>query len=253
MKRAFRSPADTGTRVGQSAGFTLIEMAVAVFIIALLLGSILVPLTTQVEQRQISDTQKALDEIREALIGFAMTSGYLPCPDKTAAGGAGTANDGQEDVTAATGACVTAEGNVPWATLGVANSDVWGNRFRYRVALSFAQRSPGALFTLASTSTIAVCTTAACAVRLTTVGDGPPALVMSHGKNGLGAMNVNTGAFNLAPTSADELANTDGADAVFVSRTITATAATAGEFDDIVTWIPKTTLFSRMVAAGKLP
>jgi prepilin-type N-terminal cleavage/methylation domain-containing protein len=250
-KRPIDRPPQMRARLNRGNGFTLIEMAVAVFIIALLLGSILVPLATQVEQRQVSDTQKALDEIREALIGFAMTSGYLPCPDKTTGAGAGTANDGQEDVNA--GDCVALEGNVPWATLGVANSDVWGNRFRYRVAQNFARRSPLAVFTLATTSPIAVCTTAACAVRLTTVGDGPPALILSHGKNGLGAMSASTGAANLAPTSADELANTDGADAIFVSRTITATGATAGEFDDIVTWIPKTTLFSRMVAAGKLP
>src|SRR5262245_13404927 len=121
-------------------GFTLIEMAVAVFIIALLLASILVPLATQVEQRQISDAQKAVDENKEARIGFTVANCYLPGPDKTGGGGAGTANDGLEDVTAA-GNCVTTEGNVPWATLGTVNSDPWGNRFRYRVAVNFAQRA----------------------------------------------------------------------------------------------------------------
>jgi len=29
--------------------------------------------------------------------------------------------------------------------------------------------------------------------------------------------------------------------------------STAGEFDDVVTWLGKYTLFNRMVAAGKLP
>lgn len=239
--------------IQRQRAFTLIEMAVAVFIIALLLGSILVPLTTQVEQRQISDTQKTLDEIKEAMIGFAMTGGFLPCPDKTTAVGFGIANDGQEDVTA--GACVVTEGNVPWVTLGVANSDVWGNRFHYRVALNFANRTT--LFTLASTSTIEVCTTVVplgvvCAARLTTVGDGPPALILSYGKNGFGAMNANTGTTNANPTSVDEIQNNDF-DKTFVSRPNTAVGTTAGEFDDIVTWIPKTTLFNRMVAAGKLP
>jgi prepilin-type N-terminal cleavage/methylation domain-containing protein len=235
-----------------SQGFTLIEMAVAVFIIALLLGSILVPLTTQVEQRQISDTQKLLDEVKEALIGFALVNGYLPCPDKTVAGGAGTENDGAEDVTAALGMCFTTEGNLPWVTLGVASTDVWGNRLRYRVAAGFAQRSPAALFTLASTSTIEVCTTSACASRLTTVNDGPPALVLSYGKNGLGARNATSGNLNPNPTSADELANNNG-DMTFVSRSVSATGAAAGEFDDILVWVPKTTLFNRMVAAGRLP
>jgi prepilin-type N-terminal cleavage/methylation domain-containing protein len=238
----------------ESAGFTLIEMAVAVFIIALLLSSILVPLTTQVEQRQISDTQKLLDEVKEVLIGFALVNGYLPCPDKTTAGGAGTENDGVEDVTAGTGMCVSAtgEGNLPWVTLGVANSDVWGNRLRYRVAAGFAQRGPAALFTLASTSTIEICTTSACASRLTVVNDGPPAVILSHGKNGFGARSATSGNLNPNPASADEVAN-NNADMTFVSRAISATGAAAGEFDDVVVWVPKTTLFNRMVAAGKLP
>src|SRR5688572_28576710 len=133
-----------GRRSNAATGFSLIEMAVVLFVITLLIGSLLVPLGTQVEQRQISETQKALEEIREALLGFAVSKGHLPCPDKTTAAGAGVApnlpNDGIEDVTAA-GACVAAnEGNVPWATLGVNGSDVWGNRFRYQVAPLYAQR-----------------------------------------------------------------------------------------------------------------
>ena len=93
-------------RLGGYAGFTLIEMAVVIFVMALILGSILVPLSTQVEQRQLADARRQLDEIKEALMGYAsaQTAPHLPCPDKTAAAGAGTPNDGIEDVDA--GACV---------------------------------------------------------------------------------------------------------------------------------------------------
>src|SRR5688572_30539558 len=106
-------------------GFSLIEMAVVLFVITLLIGSLLVPLSTQVEQRQISETEKALAEIREALLGFAVANGYLPCPD--------TGTNGLENINAGTGFCNTITANVacgrlPHATLGVANSDVWGNR-----------------------------------------------------------------------------------------------------------------------------
>ena len=61
-------------------GFTLIEMAVVVAVIALLLGGIIVPLAAQVEERRISEMQRLLDETREALAGFAVTNGRLPCP-----------------------------------------------------------------------------------------------------------------------------------------------------------------------------
>lgn len=244
-------------------GFTLIEMAVAVFIIALLLGSILVPLTAQVEQRQVADTQKALEEIKEALLGFAVANGHLPCPDKTGTGGLGAANDGVEDFSAFTGFCVTLDGNVPWATLGVANADPWGNRYRYRVVSAFAQRpavpatTPPAppLFTLSSTADLQVCSDKDCGTAtLLTSGapNGAVAVILSHGRNGHGAMNSFTFVGNPLPTSADELENTGVVASRFVSRPITS-AGLATEFDDIVTWLSKHTLFNRMVASGKLP
>ena len=241
----FRTP--SGSR-----GFSLIEVAIVLFIITLVLGSLLVPLGSQVEQRQISDTQKALDEIKEALIGFALVNGYLPCPDKTGGGGAGTANDGAEDATG--GACVVQEGNLPWQTLGVSPTDTWGNRFRYRVTNAFSARSPGIPFTLASAGTLTVmCPATACptATNYTTTS---PAVLLSHGKNGWGAMNASTVTANPAPTSTDELENTDGtADSIYVSRPPSPVGSTAGEFDDVVAWLSVNILFNRMVAGGKLP
>ena len=245
------------TRVRQiSRGFTLVEIAIAIFITALLLGSILVPLTTRVEQRQISETQKALEAIKEALLGHAVVKGYLPCPDKTTGATTGpndTPNDGVEDVNA--GVCVaTSQGNVPWATLGVGASDVWGNRFRYHVTAAYAQRSPVVL-NLSTAADINVCTANGCPAntRLTdTSPDGAVAVIIFLGKNGFGAMNANTGTANPAPTSLDENENVAGP-TTFVSRTMTPVGSPAGEFDDIVTWLSKPTLFNRMVSAGKLP
>lgn len=258
-----------------AGGFTLIEMAVVLVVIALLVGSILVPLYTQVEERQVSDTEKALAEIKEALMTFAVVNGYLPCPDRTAGGGGGandTANDGVEDFNAGTGICNNISGtptrvwgNVPWATLGlgVAASDVWGNRFRYVLDPDFAQRAPASPFTLTSQADLEVCATTSCAVMLTSAvaGEGAVAVILSLGKNGLSAINVNTGVANPdPPAGSDEDQNKDGR--TYVSRTRTigqpgCSDTVAGQprcaFDDVVTWVSKYTLFSRMVAAGKLP
>jgi len=261
-----------------AAGFTLVEIAIAIFIITILLGSILVPLTTQVEQRQVSETQKMMEDIKEALIGHAVAKGYLPCPDRTS-GGAGTANDtandGVEDFDpgpAGTGLCLgtlsgsavpplagstrRVVGNVPWVTLGLGASDPWGNHFRYAVDLEFSARSGtiGTSFSLASAADLGVCTSAACTTRLTstTAGDAAVAVIISHGKNGRSAINSITNTANPAATSVDELDNVSPA--TFTSRTITALAPDdANYFDDLVTWLGKYTLFNRMVAAGKLP
>lgn len=240
----------------RSPGFTLIEMAVAVFIIALLLGSILVPLSKQSEQTQIRESEKMLKDAREALLGFAAVNGYLPCPDRTAGPGS---NDGIEDVTA--GACTVTVGNLPVATLGLdKHSDPWGNRLRYGVDADYGRRA-APLPSLLSLADVRVCTVSTCATKATILTDFDPAfpvpgneavaVVLSHGPNGYGAISFNTSAANTAPTDINEIANTVGAP--FVHRTSSAVGSSAGEFDDIVIWFGKSTLFKGMIAAGKLP
>jgi prepilin-type N-terminal cleavage/methylation domain-containing protein len=229
-------------------GFTLIEMAVAIFIIALLLGSLLIPLTTQVEQKQTSDTLRTLEEVKEALIGHAVANGHLPCPD--------TDNDGIENVDAGSGQCSTinsgiSAGNLPWSTLGLASADVWGNRLRLVINERYARRAPATPFGLAAVGTdVRVCTTMvpSCATTLSTTAI---AAVLSLGKNGYGATNA-IGGVNTAPTGPDEQENVDG-DRDVVSRVHTAADAAAGEFDDIVTWLSRYILVNRMVMANRLP
>ncbi len=240
-------------RVRRNAGFTLIELAIAIFIIALLMGALLVPLATQVEQRQIAETQKGMEDIRDALLGFAATNGYLPCPDLQAGAGA---NDGLEDADAATGLCTVitgsganqlAAGNIPWGTLGLGNQDAWGNRFRYTVLETYARRPPAANFSLSTSGGLRICTSAACSSTMTTTA---VAVIISHGKNGLSAINAATNAANVAATSANELENADNdRDAVSATQSNVAGA----EFDDLVVWLAKFSLNNRMVSAGKLP
>lgn len=226
-------------------GFTLVEIAVVLAIIALLVGGMLIPISAQIEEQKIMDTQDSIDLVKEALIGYAVVKGHLPCPDKTVAAGAGIANDGLEDV-AASGSCVYQEGNIPWVTLGVSGLDAWGNRIHYSVTPAFSNAL--AKFTLGSTGTLRICQTSICA---TVVANNIPAVVLSYGKDGFGAIN-SAGRPNVAPTSADEMANTDG-NIDFVSRTGTPAASASGQFDDIVDWISPYVLFDRMVSAGKLP
>jgi prepilin-type N-terminal cleavage/methylation domain-containing protein len=68
-------------------GFTLVELAVVVLVVGLLIGSLLVPLSTQVDQRNAADTQRRLEDAREALIGFAVANGRFPCPASSTSNG----------------------------------------------------------------------------------------------------------------------------------------------------------------------
>lgn len=240
-------------RLAVSKGFTLTELAIVLFIVALLIGGMMVPLSAQIDQRNISDTNKTLAEIREALIGYAAShqatatgKPYLPCPT--------TDNSGTEDRSPA-GDCKKNEGWLPWVTLGVGQTDAWNNRFRYSVKFPFAYSGDG--FKLDTTITIPplpslkVCDSSGCT---NTIADNLPVVILSHGKNGAGA--TTSSGLKLpdpaAGTEPDEFENVND-DATFVSRTPSPAGSPSGEFDDIVTWLPTSILFSRMIAAGRLP
>lgn len=251
----------------QVSGFTLVEIAIVLLIIGLLLGGMLMPLTAQMEQRRIGETQKALDEINQALIGFVIVNGRLPCP-ATANVASGAAGAGIENTPTATGCTGGQSGVLPWSTLGVSETDAWNWRFTYRVSDQFSRtvdptralilaNYPGcasatlpattptqAAFVLCSSGDNNVCPSSA-GCPGTTIASSIPAIVVSHGKNGAGAYN-NQGTPIPVSVDADEAENSDG-NTNFVSHTPTST------YDDLVAWVSPNTLFNRMVAAGRLP
>jgi prepilin-type N-terminal cleavage/methylation domain-containing protein len=244
-------------------GFTLIELAIVMLLLTILAAGVLVPLTKRIEIQRYEETQKILGEAKEALIGFAMShkdaSGrpYLPCPDKAIAFGiaASLSNDGIEDRTSNPDICETLEGNFPWATLGVGRMDAWGNQLRYRVTLEYAGSITGfsSSTTTFNSTQLLVCTPPT-PCPTSTSGTSVPAnvaVIVSHGPNGWGATNSN-GTVQAAPTSADEMENTNG-DTKFISRAPTPASATTTEFDDVVVWLPQALLVSRVCPSGGCP
>lgn len=211
-----------------SRGFSLVELAIVLVIVSLLAGGLMMTVSAQMDQRYRSETQQQLQNARDALLGFAAshtaTDGkpFLPCPD--------TDGDGAENRTG--NVCTSPDGTLPSIDLGVSALDAWGNRIRYHVHANYSRNDAG--FTLSKTTDLRVCNQATCTSVLAST---LPAIVVSHGPNGLGA-------------SADELANADG-DRSFVSHT--PTPADANEFDDLVIWLSPNILYNRMIAAGRLP
>ena len=57
----------------RARGFTLIEMAIVLVIITILIGGLAMPLSAQIQARRIAETNKTLDEAREAIFGYAMS------------------------------------------------------------------------------------------------------------------------------------------------------------------------------------
>lgn len=239
---------------GRPRGFTIIELAVVLLVVSLLLGSILVPLGSQMKQRNKAETQRNLDEARQALIGYAMINGRLPRP-------AVSATDGNESGACATGGAADeakCTGFIPWVTLGISPTDAWGKLLRYSVNSNYAGGVSGtssittALFS--STTGQRIVQTRDAGGAVIAIATNVPAVVLSHGERNLGTSPDGT-AFSDSPNAnADEDVNAQGGGTNFYWRAVAdSAAAPGGEFDDQVIWIPGPQLFSQLVAAGRLP
>ncbi len=222
------------------AGFTLVELTIVLVIVALLIGGMLVPLSAQRDIQNTNEIQKQLAEIKEALLGFAAINGRLPCPANPAiAAGAGI-----EYAPTAAGCTTSLEGSMPWATLGLRETDAWERRLSYRVTAGYARLVPvgqNASFALASNGNINILVTSGGASLASNV----PVVILSHGKNGLRAF-LPTGSQMAASADGDEQENSDS-DTDFVSKAQTPT------FDDQIAWISPAILMNRMISAGRLP
>jgi prepilin-type N-terminal cleavage/methylation domain-containing protein len=219
-------------------GFTLVELAVVLAIFALLLSIMVIPLSTQIDQQRTAETERQLAAVQEALLGFAIANGRLPCPaNGTLATGA--AGAGLENKPGAT--CGAAEGVLPWVALGVPELDAWGARLTYRVAPDFADNPAAGAFAsfLITESGNIVVTDGS-----TNMATGLAAVVVSHGKNGLGAFLPD--GTQIPGASGNELEN--------ANDTVTFVSQIPGpSFDDLVVWVSPNILKSRLVAANRLP
>lgn len=226
-----------GSRVGSQlfyqGGFSLLEMGVVLVVVGLLLGGSLIPLSVQMEKQDRDATEQQLQDIREALIGFALTNGRLPCPD--------TDNDGQMNGLVT---CANSIGAIPWVDLGLGQQDAWGQPFTYRVSGDFADSTDGTICSSPATTGISfsLCSVGDISV-LDAVGGNPvaltlPAIVLSHGKNWA------------TTTGSDEAENSD-ADAIYVARSYSNN--TASPFDDLMIWLPPAILKNKMLTAELLP
>ena len=244
------------------AGFTLTELAVVVLIVGLLLGGLLVTLDAQNTARTIAETRQILQNAHDAVIGFAVSNGRLPCP--ATAGSNGLESPVTPPAPPAANPCTVTKGFLPAATLGIGPTDAqgylldsWNNRIRYAVtttdsnAYTTAGKMREKAFNVNPSAILKICASAnaSAAAAQTACPSGveieTPAVIFSTGKNG-----------SSGPASFDEIENTDdffaatNTDRIFVTHDLTTAEATSGVFDDVVTWISPNVLFHRMISAG---
>jgi prepilin-type N-terminal cleavage/methylation domain-containing protein len=243
----------TRTLRARSRGFSLIELAIGLVIVAVLLSSLLVPLVTQVDQRRTAETQRLLDEARSALIGFVAANRRFPCPATAASSGVESPAGG--------GNCTNPVGFLPAVTLGLTpvdqqgfQTDPFGNQTN-RIRYAIADVNLAGLDTFTTTGGM---TTATMNTIATSCSTGPAlangsaiAVIYSVGKNGvLYTGDCATPAATCVGVSGDETENVD-LDRVFVNRP--SSDAAGAEFDDMLVWISPSMLFGRLISVGQQP
>jgi len=257
----------------RNRGFTLAEIAIGVLILGIMLSMGLKTAVSNLENAAYAETRSKQEQIKLALIGFLRTNGRLPCPDNAA----GLAT-GVESV------CVgvaTGYGVIPWQALGISRDTVldgWGNFFSYRVSnvngtaqplgapplhvfqnQNWTLRPPPVAapnFDIRSfISTIAVAGFQSILIQNREPGPGltiesrnTVVVLVSHGKNGLGAKTTKSGV-RIAGASNDELTNATLGSTTFVRRAYSdnAPVASGGPYDDVVTYMTPQDLLQPLI------
>jgi prepilin-type N-terminal cleavage/methylation domain-containing protein len=246
-----------------ATGFTLLELAIALLVVAVLAASLAVPAAARLQLWRADEARRQLDEWRDTLLGFAVSHGRLPCPATEASAGEEAFAAGGD---ASNGLCADFHaGFLPAAALGLAPLDTqgfardpWGtpaNRVRYAVhagsvngvaraltrangmqqaTLAALGEAPSWLFVCASGGTAGAS------------GCGPAGNQLTR-RAAFVLLSLGPNASNPPAAGSDEARNTDG-DASFVSH-----EAHADGFDDIVHWASIHLVAHRMLAAGRLP
>ena len=250
------------------SGFTLIEIAIVLLVVAILLGYSVAMLPVQQELKQYRHANTEMDSIIEHLIAFAQVNGRLPCPDtSTDTDGVANGIDGEEDPHAnVTVGCEAFFGFLPARTLGINGKydaagrliDPWGSGYGYAVSnIDTGDGNPDLVtgngirdeglaavipdLQICSDSDTAGPDLTCAAVSGTAVVENVAVVIVSLGKD-----------FTLPASSEIQDENVDGfhngtTDKVYIF------SPRRDDYDDVVKWIPRSLLFSRMLAADQLP
>ncbi len=258
----------TSKRPQREAGFSLVELSIVILIMGLLLGGIALPLAQQRDNARLGEAEQQIDEVRDALEGYLLANGELPCPATPASGGQAAPN---------AGTCSRQHGFVPATTLdlrGTRNDDnllldPWGSPLRYSVtsvdtdgngAWDFVNAADLRTVGLAALAPdLVVCRRAsgasstACGSGNDTLTAAAPLVVYSLGKDWAQFSSAD----QLENVGANVTGGPSGAryriasNAVFVDRG--RSVQSGNEYDDVVAWVSANAVYKRLVDAGFVP
>ncbi|MDJ0778498.1 MAG: type II secretion system protein [Gammaproteobacteria bacterium] len=250
-------------------GFTLVEVAIVLLIVAIILGYSVALFPVQQRLKQYRSAEAEMDRIVEQLVAFAQVNGRLPCPDT----GAGALTpDGLEDIDAGPPvSCTAFFGFVPARTLGMNGNfdaagvmlDPWGAGYGYAVSDIDSGLNTNKILVTANeirTQGIAavqpdlfICTDNTNAVANETDCVAPSGAEVMGSNGEVAAVIISLGLDNTLPaTSNVQAENVDNFDDGTLDK-VYIFSSQRDDYDDIVKWVPTNLLISRMIEAEQLP
>lgn len=259
-------------------GASLVELCLSLVLASVLAAGVRINLGGLVEAHRARQAEQLLAQATFALLGYAQSHGHLPCPADAGlpehAPGAGQARAHRD------GECIGGYGGeLPWATLGLAERDPWGERLTYRVIREFANAIDECSGRIDAKRSICVTETTVSpwpahdnalevrrrlrsgALRAATepIAVGLAAVVVSHGANRSSGRDAGSH-FTANTISADERMNGSPTSVSFIQRPEKARVvgcddaharAEACAFDDRLAWIGRSEVVRRLVQAGR--
>jgi len=252
-------------------GFTIIEIAIVLLVVSVMLGYTVAMFPVQQELKQYRKVNDEMQEIMDALTGFAQVNGRLPCADGD--------NDGLEDWPGGVADCVSWYGNLPARTLALNGSysqggvllDPWGTPYRYQVSASNSGfPAPDDLvgdFTIATGMRAAGISNLSPDLRICSIQPATHTAAAPNDETDCDPIatevvaNAVAVVISLGKDKANVVANTSDIQSENLDNSLTDTVfvfsgrsdATGSEYDDVVKWLSPNALFSKMIAADQLP
>lgn len=258
----------------KARGFTLIEIAVVLFIVGIVLAAAMAALNAFTIGASERATRTKQETIKTALSTFLVRNNRLPCPAIITLA-TGAVNNGVEAITPGTctgvipaGVSVVKTGAVPWASLGLSEEsslDAYGNRFTYQVMANSTNLTADTVSGMLGA--ISIHSAGIGVAGAPPVGNqindcinptvptynpcGAVAIIVSHGANGFGAYTT-AGQLVVTPATVignDEKENSNG-DSRFVVKSYS--NIDTNPYDDIVLSLTVGDFLTPLVASGTL-
>jgi prepilin-type N-terminal cleavage/methylation domain-containing protein len=242
-------------------GFTLLEMAVVIAIMGIVMAGFVLPMLGQIKMRsqllelqKYKETNRTLEEVKAALLGYVVANKYFPCPDFDVVpdGQGGNQSNCNTDTKAI-------EGYVPWVDLGLTKgTDAWGNPIRYRVHHNYAYPPNPPNSDISSTNLdVSVPPT----LKIKNITDNVISnvntvaiVLLSCGKNGKPDSTTNESNNRTGNQNCSNVANPAINNNYYIQDTrnySTELESIPTDFDDVVTWVSKYQVINQLTNAGK--